>query len=182
MRALNLSPLYGSMIGAERLADALESALRAPDDSSYPPYDIEKLSNDDYRICFAVAGFGPDELEIIAEPNQLTVSGRKAASDAPRNYLHRGIATRAFERRFELADNVVVNHAAYDNGMLTIELKRELPEAMQPRRIGIRTPEVTSAPAEQQQLTRDDPAVGSTAEVANDQEQVKAKRGRRKAA
>lgn len=177
MRALNLSPLYGSMIGAERLAGALENALRTPEESSYPPYDIEKLDADEYRICFAVAGFRPDELEIFAEPNQLTVSGRKAGVDEARQYLHRGIASRAFERRFELADYVVVSRAVYDNGMLTIELKRELPEAVKPRRIGIRTPEV-SAPETRLAETQ---AAGPAA-AANDAGQQKPKRARRKAA
>jgi molecular chaperone IbpA len=179
MRALNLSPLYGSMVGAERLADALESAMRTPDDSSYPPYDIEKLSQDAYRISFAVAGFRPDELEIVAEPNQLTVSGRKAAGEDTRHYLHRGIATRAFDRRFELADYVVVRNATYDNGMLIIELQRELPEAMKPRRIGIRTPQVASAP---QQLSDDAPPAEANAPAANDAAQEKPRRARRKAA
>ncbi len=175
MRALDLSPLYGSMIGAERLADALESARRAPDDSSYPPYDIAKLGGDEYRISFAVAGFGPQELEIVAESNQLTVCGRKAASDEARKFLHRGIATRAFERRLELADYVVVSRAVYDSGMLTIELKRELPEAIKPRRIGIRTPEVAAA---RQALAIEEPAGAA----ANDRGEEKPKRSRRKAA
>lgn len=179
MRALNLSPLYGSMIGAERLADALETALRTPDESSYPPYDIEKLRDDEYRICFAVAGFRPDELEIVAEPNQLTVRGRKAAAEEPRQFLHRGIATRAFERRFELADYVVVSRAVYDNGMLTVELKRELPDAMKPRRIGIRTPEV-AAPA--QRLGDAPKSAEAPAPAANDVSTEKPKRTRRKAA
>lgn len=178
MRALNLSPLYGSMIGAERLAGALENALRTPEESRYPPYDIEKLGADEYRICFAVAGFRPDELEIIAEPNRLTVSGRKAGAEEARQYLHRGIATRAFERRFELADYVVVSRAVYDSGMLTIELKRELPEAMKPRRIGIRTPEA-AAPASQ---LGPEPLGASPATPANDAAQEKPKRARRKAA
>lgn len=177
MRALNLSPLYGSMIGAERLAGALENALRTPDESNYPPYDIEKLADDQYRISFAVAGFGPDELELVAEPNQLTVSGRKASSDEPRQYLHRGIATRAFDRRFELADYVVVSGATYDNGMLHVELKRELPEAVKPRRIEIRTPAAAPPagclPGE---------VTSEAATAANDSTQVKPRRTRRKAA
>jgi molecular chaperone IbpA len=163
------------MIGAERLADALESALRAPDDSSYPPYDIEKVGEDEYRISFAVAGFRPDELEIVAEPNQLVVCGRKAVSAEARQYLHRGIATRAFDRRFELADYVVVSRAVYDSGMLTVELKRELPDAIKPRRIGIRTPEVAAAP---QALANEQPVDAA----ANEGGQEKPKRSRRKAA
>lgn len=177
MKALNLSPLYGSMVGAERLIGALENAMRMPDEASYPPYDIEKLADDYYRISFAVAGFSPDELELVAEPNQLTISGRKARSDEPRHYLHRGIATRAFDRRFELADYVVVSRATYDNGMLNVELKRELPEAVRPRRIGIRTPEVVSN-------TRAQPsgAAAAPGAPANDAAQEKPKRARRKAA
>ncbi|MFZ5719290.1 MAG: Hsp20 family protein [Pseudomonadota bacterium] len=177
MRALNLSPLYGSMVGAERLAGALEDALRMPDETSYPPYDIEKRADDQYRITFAVAGFGPDELKIVAEPNQLTVSGRKASSDEQRYYLHRGIATRAFDRRFELADYAVVSRATYDNGMLTVELKREVPEAMKPRRISIRTPEMVSN-------TRAQPVgeAAASGAPANDAAQEKPKRARRKAA
>lgn len=177
MKALNLSPLYGSMVGAERLVGAFENAMRMPDETSYPPYDIEKLADDQYRISFAVAGFSPDELELVAEPNQLTISGRKARSDEPRHYLHRGIATRAFDRRFELADYVVVSRATYDNGMLNVELKRELPEAVRPRRIGIRTPEVVSN-------TRAQPsgAAAAPGAPANDAAHEKPKRARRKAA
>lgn len=178
MRALDLSPLYGSMIGAERLAGALESAFRTPEESSYPPYDIEKLGEDEYRICFAVAGFRPDELQVLAESNQLTVSGRKANPDPSRDYLHRGIATRAFERRFELADYVVVSGAEYGDGMLTISLKRELPEAMKPRRIEIRSPEA-AVPTPPQ---ADAKASADRATAANDPGRTKPKRTGRKAA
>jgi len=137
--AYDLSPLYRSLIGVDRMADLLEAATRADSDpSNYPPYDIEKTGEDSYRITLAVAGFRPDELEVTGQPNLLTVAGRKGEdADNGRTYLHRGIAGRAFERRFELADYVVVKGADYADGVLSIELVREVPEALKPRRIEI---------------------------------------------
>ena len=134
----DLSPLYRSMIGVDRMADLLDAAMRSDSDAgNYPPYDIEKRGEDDYRITLAVAGFKPDELDVVSQPNLLVVSGRKADEDGERTYLHRGIAARAFERRFELADYVVVKDAQYADGVLTVDLVREVPEALKPRRISI---------------------------------------------
>ena len=139
----DFSPLYRSMIGADRMAGLLEAALRSDGDRSYPPYDIEKTGEDSYRITLATAGFAESELEITAQPNLLVVAGRRA-SDGERTYLHQGLAHRAFERRFDLADHVVVKGAAYTDGLLTIDLAREVPEAMRPRRIEIGGAQVTS--------------------------------------
>lgn len=137
--AYDFSPLYRSMIGVDRMADLIDSAMRSEGDRSYPPYDVEKTSDEGYRITLAAAGFGAHELEITAQPNLLIVAGRKAKEDddSARTYLHRGIAARNFERRFELADHVVVKSASYDNGVLAIDLAREVPEALKPRRIEI---------------------------------------------
>ncbi len=137
--AYDFSPLYRSMIGVDRMADLIDSAMRSEGDRSYPPYDVEKTGDDGYRITLAAAGFAADELEITAQPNLLIVTGRKHADgeDGARTYLHRGIAARNFERRFELADYVVVKSASYDNGMLAIDLAREVPEALKPRRVEI---------------------------------------------
>jgi molecular chaperone IbpA len=135
--AYDFSPLYRSVIGVDRMADLIETAMRTGGDSNYPPYDIEKTGDDAYRITLAAAGFSPDELELIAQPNLLIVAGRKATHDEGRNYLHRGLAGRDFERRFELADYVVVKSADYAHGALSIELAREVPEALKPRRIEI---------------------------------------------
>ena len=137
--AFDFSPLYRSMIGVDRMADLVQSAMRSEGEAGFPPYDIEKTDEDGYRITLAAAGFDQDELEITALPNLLVVTGRKAeaASGDGRTYLHRGIAGRDFERKFELADYVVVKSAAYDNGLLSIDLAREVPEALKPRRIEI---------------------------------------------
>ena len=135
--AYDLSPLYPSMIGVDRMADLIETAMRSEGDSNYPPYDIEKTGDDSYRITVAAAGFRPDEMELIAQPNLLLVAGRKAKADDGRHYLYRGIAGRNFERRFELADYVVVKSASYADGVLSIDLAREVPEALRPRRIEI---------------------------------------------
>lgn len=135
--AYDFSPLYRSMIGVDRMADLIESAMRSDGDASYPPCDIEKTGEDEYRITLAVAGFRPDELDVVGQPNLLVVVGRKQKSDEGRTYLHRGIAGRNFERRFELADHVVVRSAGYADGILTIDLAREVPEALKPRRIAI---------------------------------------------
>lgn len=143
--AYDFSPLYRSMIGVDRMADLIDSAMRSEGDRSYPPYDVEKTSDDGYRITLAVAGFGAQELEITAQPNLLIVTGRKRKDDevGARTYLHRGIAARDFERKFELADYVVVKSASYDNGVLAIDLAREVPEALRPRRIEIEASEAT---------------------------------------
>ncbi len=138
MRTIDYSPLYRSVVGFDRLAALLDAAAKSAD-AGYPPYNIESVGDDAYRIELAVAGFSPDELSIEAKENVLTVSGRKAANDDGKRFLHRGLAARNFERRFQLADYVVVTGAALENGLLAIELKRELPESLKPRRIAIAT-------------------------------------------
>jgi molecular chaperone IbpA len=137
---LDFSPLFRSSIGFDRMLDALQAASRIETIDNWPPYDIVKTGEDDYRIAMAVAGFSPDELTMTQEQNLLVVSGQKPnAGDV--QYLHRGIAGRSFQRRFELADHVKVVGADLANGLLTIDLKREIPEAMKPRRIEISTDE-----------------------------------------
>ena len=142
MRTIDFTPLYRSAVGFDRMANLLESAARTGEPGGWPPYNIETTGENAYRIEIAVAGFKPDELTIEVKENLLTVTGRKTANDDAdgRNFLHRGLAERDFERRFQLADYVVVTEAGLNNGLLTIELKRELPEALKPRRIAISTP------------------------------------------
>ncbi|MDC9809874.1 MULTISPECIES: Hsp20 family protein [Rhizobium] len=135
---LDFSPLFRSSVGFERMLNALEAASRAETIDNWPPYDIVKTGEDDYRIAMAVAGFSQDELAIIQEQNMLVVSGQKANGEDVQ-YLHRGIAGRSFQRRFELADHVKVLDAGLVNGLLTIDLKREIPEEMKPRQIEIGT-------------------------------------------
>lgn len=138
MRTLDLSPLYRSAIGFDRLASLLDSMNSAEQNQpAYPPYNIELTGEDAYRISMAVAGFDESELDIQMEQNRLTVSGKKPAEENSRNFLHRGIAARNFERRFQLADHVRVTAANLANGLLHIELVREIPEAMKPRKIEI---------------------------------------------
>ena len=132
----DFSPFYRSSIGFDRVFDLLENATRVDTTDNWPPYDIVRTGDDSYRITMAVAGFAQEELEILAEPNLLVVTAQKGA-DASGEYLHRGIAARSFTRRFELADHVKVTGATLVNGVLTIELQRELPEAMKPRKIAI---------------------------------------------
>ena len=135
MRSFDLTPLYRSAIGFDRLATLLEQ--RADSQPSYPPYNIELVSEDKYRIVMALAGFDRSEVEIVAERESLHVTGRKQKDEQQHTYLHRGIAARDFEQRFQLANHVKVTTASFDNGMLTIELVREVPEALKPRRIAI---------------------------------------------
>ncbi len=138
MRTIDFSPLYRSVVGFDRLADLLDTAA-ADSAAGYPPYNIERTDENAYRVEIAVAGFRPEELSIEVKENLLTVAGRKAANDEPRRFLHRGLAERNFERRFQLADYVVVTEAALADGLLSIALKRELPEALKPRQIAINT-------------------------------------------
>lgn len=140
MRTLDFAPLYRSVVGFDRLAQLLETAS-VDAASGYPPYNIERTDENAYRVEIAVAGFRPEELNIEVKENLLTVQGRKAANDeaAQRRFLHRGLAERDFERRFQLADYVVVTEAKLADGLLSISLKRELPEALKPRRIEIAT-------------------------------------------
>ena len=138
MRNLDLSPLYRSAIGFDRMASLLDAMTTSEQKQpAYPPYDIELTGEDSYRISMAVAGFSPSELDIQVEQNHLTVCGKKPEDKDPRNFLHRGIAARNFERRFQLADHVKVTDAKLANGLLHIELVREIPEAMKPRKIEI---------------------------------------------
>lgn len=135
MATLDLSPLYRSSIGFDQLQSLFAHALQR-DEAGFPPYNIEKVAEDHYRITLAVAGFTGDDMEIICEHNLLTVRGKAKETDT-KNYLHRGIAERAFERRFDLADYVEVMGAKLENGLLEIALKREVPEVLKPRRIPI---------------------------------------------
>ncbi len=139
MRTFDFSPLYRSAIGFDRLANMLDTLSRAEQNQpSYPPYNIELTGEDQYRITMAVAGFDRSELDIQVEQNTLTVSANKADEGREnRTYLHQGIAARNFERRFQLADHVEVKAARFENGLLHIDLKKEVPEAMKPRRVAI---------------------------------------------
>src|SRR3954470_4741664 len=132
----DFSPLFRSSVGFDRILDLLDNATRVAPFDNWPPYDIAKTGEDDYRITLAVAGFGEPELNITQEANLLVITGKKSGEDQE-HYLYRGVATRGFERRFELADHVKVAGAQLQNGLLTIELKRELPEEMKPRKIAI---------------------------------------------
>lgn len=135
---IDLTPLYRSSVGFDRLASLLDTALRSEQASGgYPPYNIEITGENRYEITLAVAGFEESELELNVEKGVLTVRGRKAESQEERRFLHQGIATRTFERKFNLADHVEVSGAELKNGLLTISLLREIPEAMKPRRIAI---------------------------------------------
>ncbi|HEX8570938.1 MAG TPA: Hsp20 family protein [Caulobacteraceae bacterium] len=138
MRSVDFSPLYRSMVGFDHLASLLEAASKTESASNWPPYNIETTGENEYRVEIAVAGFKPDELNVEVKENTLTVSGRKSANDDQKRYLHRGLAERNFERRFQLADYVFVTDAQLADGLLCISLKRELPEAMKPRRIEIK--------------------------------------------
>ncbi len=137
MRTVDFTPLYRSVVGFDRLATLLEAAAKSEGPNGYPPYNIETIGENAYRIELAVAGFKPDELDIQVRENLLTVTGAKAANDEARQYLHRGLAARNFERRFQLADYVLVTDANLSDGLLSIALKRELPEALKPRKIEI---------------------------------------------
>jgi molecular chaperone IbpA len=138
MRSLDFTPLYRATVGFDRIADLMDRALSADlSQNTYPPYNIEKTAENAYRISVAVAGFAPEDLTVEVKDATLVVAARKAAEETGRTYLHRGIATRAFERRFALADHVRVEGAAHEHGMLHIDLVRETPEALKPRRIAI---------------------------------------------
>lgn len=141
MRSFDLAPLYRATVGFDRIADLMDRALSADvAQPTYPPYNIEKTAEDAYRISIAVAGFAPEELSVEVKEGALHVAARKAPEQGEKTYLHRGIATRAFERRFALADHVRVTGATHEHGMLHIDLIRETPEALKPRRIEIGRP------------------------------------------
>ena len=133
----DFTPYRRSTVGFDRLFDLLETGLRTDAADGYPPFDIVKEGEDSYRITLAVAGFRPGDIEVVAQQNQLTVTGKRAEEQEHGEYLHRGIAARPFERRFQLADFVEAGTARFENGLLSIELKRIVPEAMKPRKIEI---------------------------------------------
>ena len=137
MNTLDFSPLFRTAIGFDRLARQLESARTSGDVQGYPPYNIEKTGEDSYVLTMAVAGFGPGDIDVVARENVLTVAGRAPQAPEGRSYLHRGIAGRAFERRFVLADHIVVEGANLQNGLLELALKRVVPEALKPRQIPV---------------------------------------------
>lgn len=139
MRTFDLTPLFRSSIGFDRLSQLVDSALRTEENGGggYPPYNIERLDEQTYRLTMAVAGFHEEDLNIVVQDNTLTVSGRARPDDEEIEYLYRGIAGRAFERHFQLADFIKIGRASLKNGILRIKLEREVPEAMKPRRINI---------------------------------------------
>lgn len=151
MRSYDLTPFYRTAIGFDRLAKMLNESQRSENEISYPPYNIELVDESAYKIVMAVAGFQRDELEIETEHQALRVTGRKVKKEQENTYLHRGIATRDFEHKFQLADHVKVTGAQLENGLLTIALVREIPEALKPRKIEIGTtiPTATSTLIEQ---------------------------------
>ncbi len=148
MRTLNLAPLHRATVGFDQITDMMDRILSNDQgQQSYPPYNIEKTADDSWRISIAVAGFGEDDLHVEVKENALHVTAKKADDEGERSYIHRGIATRAFSRRFHLADHVKVTGASHENGMLHIELTREVPEALKPRRI-----EIAKAPKVEQDV------------------------------
>jgi molecular chaperone IbpA len=162
MRTIDLTPLYRTIVGFDRMANLIETGARLDTAPGWPPYNIEQTAEDAYKIELAVAGFGPDDLSIELKEGLLTVTGKKTAADEGRTYLHRGIAERGFERRYQLADHVRVTGANLEHGMLTLELVREVPEALKPRKIAIN--------------------VGSSTASANDVDLIEGKSGKSKAA
>lgn len=146
MRTFDLSPLYRATVGFDQIADLMDRVLsNEPSAQSYPPYNIEKTADDSWRISVAVAGFAPEDLTVEQRENALVIAARKVEDTKPgeRVWLHRGIANRAFERRFHLADHVTVVEANHANGLLHIDLVRQVPEALKPRRIAIGAPVTT---------------------------------------
>ena len=142
MRNLDFAPLYRATVGFDRIANLMDRALTADmPQTTYPPYNIEKTAEDTYRISIAVAGFTADELNVEVKEGTLHVSARRAEDEAEKTFLHKGIAMRAFERRFALADHVKITGATHDLGMLHLDLQRETPEALKPRRIEIARPD-----------------------------------------
>ncbi|MDZ4731240.1 MAG: Hsp20 family protein [Xanthomonadales bacterium] len=156
MTTFDFSPLFRTSVGFDRLASMLNSAHRPEQAGGYPPYNIESRGENSYRITMAVAGFSESELNISTELNQLTVNGEQAAEDADNgDFLYRGIATRSFERRFNLADHVKVTGAALNNGLLHIELERELPEVMKPKKIEIQSGKTVIEGESRKQVSQD---------------------------
>ena len=155
MTTFDFAPLFRTAIGFDRLARLVDTAASNAEASGYPPYNIEKLGDESYRLTMAVAGFKPEELDLTVKDNTLVISGRPAVETQKHEVLYRGIAGRAFERRFVLADHIVVDGADVENGLLHVALKRVVPEALKPRRI----PVSATAP----QLASNDPAAASQA-------------------
>lgn len=149
MRNFDLTPLNRATVGFDQITDLMDRVIRQDvSQPSYPPYNIEKSGDDAWRISVAVAGFSPDDIVIEQRENALIIAARKTdEAAAGKTYLHRGIATRAFERRFHLADHVKVTEATHEHGMLHVDLLREVPEALKPRRIAIASTQSKSAPA-----------------------------------
>ena len=146
MRTFDLTPLHRATVGFDQIAELMDRALASDvGQNTYPPYNIEKTDDDAWRISIAVAGFSDEDLAIEVKDRSLHVTGRKSDDEKERKFLHRGIATRAFERRFHLADHVRVTGASHENGMLHIDLHREVPEALKPRRIAITSAGKTDA-------------------------------------
>ena len=139
MRHIEFAPFYRSAIGFDRLFNMLDQATGFDNESSYPPYNIERTGENAYRITLAVAGFTPEELKLEVKEHTLTISGEKTAETGEKTYLHRGIAARAFERRYQLADHVDVTGANFENGLLHVDLVRNVPESKKPRAIVIST-------------------------------------------
>lgn len=139
MRNLNVEPFWRTSIGFDRLFDLMDESLRFEPEDHYPPYNIVRTGEDSFRISLAVAGFKPEQISVTAQQNTLTIAGRLNERPGESEYLYRGIAARPFERRFNLADYVEVKGATFEDGLLQIELEREMPEAMKPRRIEIKT-------------------------------------------
>jgi molecular chaperone IbpA len=157
MDRFDFSPLFRSTIGFDRLTRLVDAATRVDNAAlAYPPYNIEKTGEDAYRLTMAVAGFAPEELDITVQENSLVVTGKTKTDDQESRYLHRGIARRAFERRFSLADHIKVVGATFLNGMLHVDLAREVPEAAKPRKIqiGAGRPERVTAAPQQEQVTQ----------------------------
>ena len=154
MHRVDFTPVFRSTIGFDRMARLVDAAFQASEGSntqSYPPYNIEKLSEDSYQITMAVAGFSEQDIDITVKENSLLISGQtaKTSDDAEKTYLHRGIASRSFERRFDLADHIIVTGADLENGLLNISLVREIPEEKKPRKINIgsKAPKLTKSAA-----------------------------------
>ena len=148
MRNFDLAPLYRASVGFDQVADLMDRVLTNDvAQPTYPPYNIEKIADDSWRISIAVAGFSEDDLSVEVRENALIISAKKATEEGKHTYLHRGIATRAFERRFHLAEHVHVTGASHVNGMLNIDLTREVPEALKPRRVEIASGETVDAKA-----------------------------------
>jgi molecular chaperone IbpA len=159
MTTFDFAPLFRTAIGFDRLARLVDNASATTEASGYPPYNIERLTDDSYRLTVAVAGFRPDELDIVVKDNTLVVSGRPATPSQQHEVLYRGIAGRAFERRFVLADHMVVDGANLDNGLLHVGLKRVVPEALKPRRVAIQSGAPVAAPS----VIANDPAASNQA-------------------